>query len=87
MITLNKNTKRAQGFIRDREWAKNNGNYSIHSIYSRPSTIKVVLASEIEQRLTDVVYHNGNSFCFTCSGYDRQGKLTVETKSNTYKIV
>ena len=87
MITLNKNTKKAQGFLHDREYAKNKGNYTIYSVYGKPSTIKLVIAKEIEQRLNNVVYHNGNSFCFTCSGIDRQGNLIVETKSNTYKIV
>lgn len=87
MLTLNKNTKKAKGFLRDREWAKNKGNFSIHSVYAKPSTIKLVIAKEIEQRLNSVVYHNGNSFYFTCSGIDRQGNLIIETKSNTYKIV
>ena len=87
MITLNKNTKKAQGFLHDREYAENKGNYTIYSVYDKPSTIKLVIAKEIEQRLNNVVYHNGNSFCFTCSGIDRQGNLIVETKSNTYKIV
>jgi hypothetical protein len=87
MTTLNKNTKKAQGFLQSREWAKSKGNYSIFSVYDRPSNIKVNIAKEIEQRLTDVVYHNGNSFAFTCSGYDKDNNLIVETKSSTYKIL
>ena len=87
MIKLNKNTKKAQAFLKDREYAKNNGNYSIYSVYARPSNIKINIAQDIEKRLNSVVYHNGNSFCFTCSGIDMDGNLIVETKSSTYKIV
>ena len=87
MTTLNKNTKKAQGFLHAREWAKCNGNYSIYSIYERPSNIKVNLASEIEKRLNSVVYHGGSSFCFTCSGIDKDGNLVILTKSSEYKII
>ena len=87
MITLNKNTKKAQAFLRGRDYAKSNGNYSIYSVYARPSNIKINIASEIEKRLTSVVYHNGNSFCFTCSGIDKDGNLVILTKSSEYKIL
>lgn len=87
MATLNKNTKKAQAFLRDREYGIHNGNYSIYSIYERPSNTKVYLAREIEKRLTSVVYHNGNSFCFTCSGIDKDGNLVILTKSSEYKII
>ena len=87
MKTLNKNTKKAQGFLQAREWAKNRNNFSIFSIYERPSSIKVAVAQEIEHRLSKVVYHSGSSFSFTCSGYDTEGNLIVETKSSTYKII
>lgn len=86
-MTLNKNTKKAQAFLKDRERAKNNGNYSIYSIYERPSSTKINIAREIEKRLTSVVYHNGNSFCFTCSGIDKDGNLVILTKSSEYKIL
>lgn len=87
MTTLNKNTKKAQGFLQAREWAKNRNQFSIYSIYDKPSAIKVAVAQEIEHRLTKVVYHCGSSFAFTCSGYDTEGNLIVETKSSTYKIL
>lgn len=87
MITLNKNTKKAQAFLKGREYGIRNGNYSIYSIYARPSNIKLNIASEIENRLTCVIYHNGNSFCFTCSGYDDDGNLIILTKSSEYKIL
>jgi hypothetical protein len=87
MITLNRNTKKAQAFLTDREWAKNNGNFSIYSIYERPSSTKINIAQDIEKRLTSVVYHNGNSFCFTCSGIDKDGNLVILTKSSEYKIL
>ena len=87
MITLNKNTKKAQGFLQAREWAENNGNYSIYSIYARPSFEKISISKEIERRLNDLIFHNGNSFTFTCSGYDKDNNLIVETRSNTYKII
>lgn len=87
MITLNKNTKKAQAFLKDREWAKSNGNYSIYSVYARPSNIKINIAREIENRLHGVVYHGGGSFAFTCSGYDKDNNLIVETRSSTYKII
>lgn len=87
MITLNKNTKKAQAFLKDREYAKNNGNYSIYSIYDRPSRTKVAISLEIENRLHSVFYHGGSSFSFTCSGYDKDHNLIVETRSNTYKII
>lgn len=87
MITLNKNTKKAQGFLNDRESAKREGNYSIYSIYERPSNIKINISREIENRLNNVVYHNGNSFSFTCSGYDKDNNLIVLTKSSEYKIL
>lgn len=87
MIKLNKNTKKAQAFLKDREWAKNNGNYSIYSIYERPSSTKLNIAREVENRLNNVVYHNGNSFCFTCSGIDKDGNLVILTKSSEYKIL
>lgn len=87
MITLNRNTKKAQAFLRDRDYAKSNGNYSIYSVYARPSNIKINIARDIEKRLTSVIYHNGNSFCFTCSGYDKDGNLVILTKSSEYKIL
>lgn len=87
MMTLNKNTKKAQAFIQSREWAKSRGNYSIYSVYARPSNIKINIAQDIEKRLTSVVYHNGNSFCFTCSGIDTDGNLVILTKSSEYKIL
>lgn len=87
MITLNKNTKKAQGFLNAREWAKNNGNYSIYTIYARPSFEKISISRKIENCLNSVIFHSGNSFCFTCSGIDAEGNLIVLTKSNTYKIL
>lgn len=87
MTTLNKNTKKAQWFLHARESAKNNGNYSIYSIYERPSSTKVNLAREIENKLNNVVYHGGSSFCFTCSGIDKDGNLVILTKSSEYKIL
>lgn len=87
MTTLNRNTKKAQGFLKSREYAKNSGNYSIFSVYDRPSYTKINIAQDIEKRLSSVVYHNGNSFCFTCSGYDKDGNLIILTKSSEYKIL
>ena len=87
MTILNKNTKKAQAFLKSRNFAKINGNYSIYSVYARPSNIKINIAREIEKQLNNVVYHNGNSFCFTCSGIDKDGNLIIETRSNTYKII
>ena len=87
MITLNKNTKKAQGFLNAREWAKNKGNYSIYSLYARPSFEKISISREIESRLSAVLFHCGNRFCFTCSGIDAEGNIIVETQSNTYKII
>lgn len=86
-MTLNKNTKKAQAFLKDRESAKNNGNYSIYSIYERPSSTKLNIAREVENRLHGVVYHGGSSFAFTCSGYDKDGNLVILTKSSEYKIL
>ena len=87
MITLNKNTKKAQGFLQAREWAENNGNYSIYSVYAHPSFAKISISRKIENSLDSVIFHNGNSFCFTCSGIDAEGNLIILTKDNTYKIV
>ena len=87
MTTLNKNTKKAKAFLKAREWAKINGNYSIYSIYARPSNIKIDIARELENRLHSVFYHGGNSFSFTCSGIDKDGNLIIETRNNTYKII
>ena len=87
MITLNKNTKKAQGFLKDREWAMCKYSNSVFSIYDRPSRTKIAVAREIENRLHSVFYHGGNSFSFTCSGYDIEGNLIVETRCNTYKII
>lgn len=87
MITLNKNTKKAQAFLQAREYARNSGNYSIYSVYARPSNIKINIAQDIEKQLNSVVYHNGNSFCFTCSGIDTDGNLVILTKSSEYKIL
>ena len=87
MTTLSKNTKKAEAFLKAREQAKNNGNYSLYSIYAHPSFEKITITREIENRLSDVLYHGGNSFCFTCSGFDAEGNLIIETKSNTYKIL
>ena len=87
MTTLNKNTKKAQGFLKAREWAKNNGNYSIYSIYAHPSFEKISISLEIERRLNDLIFHCGNTFCFTCSGIDAEGNLIVLTKDNKYKIL
>lgn len=87
MITLNKNTKKAQAFLKDREWAICKHNNSIYSIYDHPSSAKEAISREIENRLHSVFYHGGNSFSFTCSGYDIAGNLIVETRNNTYKII
>lgn len=87
MITLNKNTKKAQGFLNDREWAMCKYNNSIYNIYARPSSTKIEISKDIESRLHSVFYHGGNSFSFTCSGYDIEGNLIVETRCNTYKII
>ena len=87
MITLNKNTKKAQRFLKDRKWAECKMNNSIYSIYDRPSCTKVAISREIENRLHSVFYHGGSSFSFTCSGYDKDNNLIVETRSNTYKII
>ena len=87
MITLNKNTKKAQGFLNDREWAMCKYSNSIYSIYDRPSATKVAISREIENRLHSVFYHGGSSFSFTCSGYDTEGNLIIATKRNTYKII
>lgn len=87
MITLNKNTKKAKAFLKAREWAKNNDNYSIYSIYARPSFEKISISRKIESNLDSVIFHGGNSFCFTCSGIDAEGNLIVLTKDNTYKIL
>ena len=86
MTKLNKNTKKAQGFLQGREYGLRNHNFSIYSIYKNPSYTKIKIAEEIEKRLSNVIYHNGNSFNFTCSGFDTEGNLTVETKCNTYLI-
>ena len=87
MITLNKNTKKAQGFLNDREWAMCKYNNSIYNIYARPGSTKIAIAREIENRLHSVFYHGGSSFSFTCSGYDKDNNLIVETRCNTYKII
>lgn len=87
MTTLNKNTKKALRFLEAREWAKNNGNYSIYSIYACPSFEKISISRKIENSLNDLIFHCGNSFCFTCSGIDAEGNLIVLTKDNTYKII
>ena len=87
MKTLNKNTKKAKGFLKDRETAKMKGNYSIFSIYARPSSNKVEIARKIEKCFIDVVYHHGSCQCFICSGYDTKGNLIILTKDNTYKII
>ena len=87
MITLNKNTKKAQGFLRDRERAMCKYSNSIYCIYDRPGSTKIEIAREIENRLHSVYYHGGSSFFFTCSGYDTEGNLIVETRCNTYKII
>ena len=87
MTILNKNTKKAKAFLKARENAKNNGNYSIYSIYARPSFEKISISQEIENRLHSVFYHNGNTFCFTCSGIDAEGNIIVLTKSSEYKIL
>lgn len=84
---INKNTKKAKGFLKAREWAMCKYNNSIYCIYDRPSATKVAISREIENRLHHVLYHGGNSFSFTCSGYDSEGNLIVETKCNTYKII
>lgn len=87
MTTLNKNTKKAEAFLKARENAKNNGNYSIYSIYARPSFEKISISRKIENSLNDLIFHCGNCFCFTCSGIDAEGNLIVLTKDNTYKIL
>ena len=87
MITLNKNTKKAQEFLCARERAQCRGSDSIYSIYDRPGSIKLNIARGIEDRLHSVFYHGGSSFSFTCSGYDKDNNLIVETKCNTYKII
>ena len=87
MTTLNKNTKKAKAFLKAREWAKNNGNYSIYSIYAHPSFEKISISRKIENSLNDLIFHSGNSFCFTCSGTDADGNLIVLTKDNKYKIL
>lgn len=87
MTTLNKNTKKAEAFLQARESAKNNGNYSIYSIYARPSSTKIAISREIESRLSAVLFHCGNSFCFTCSGIDAKGNLIILTKDKAYKIL
>lgn len=90
MTTLNKNTKKARGFINSYRRAREELNTSIYSIYEHPSSIKVNIAREIEQRAgkAQVYYFGGNSFTFTC-GYVEEGtgELFIETKSNIYRIV
>lgn len=87
MTTLNKNTKKAKAFLKAREWAKNKGNYSIYSLYARPSFEKISISRKIENSLNHLIFHGGNTFCFTCSGIDAEGNLIVLTKDNTYKIL
>lgn len=87
MVTISKNVKKARRFLEDREWAMCKLNNSIYTIYDRPSKAKIEIAREIENRLHSVFYHGANSFSFTCSGYDTEGNLIVETRCNTYKII
>ena len=87
MTILNKNTKKAKDFLKARENAKNNSNYSIYSIYARPSSEKISISRKIERSLNSVLFHCSNTFCFTCSGIDAEGNLIVLTKGNTYKIL
>lgn len=87
MITLNKNTKKAQAFLKDRERSMCKYNNSIYSIYDRPSSAKIAISREVENRLHSVFYHGGSSFSFTCSGIDKEGNLIIETRCNTYKII
>lgn len=93
MTTLNKNTKKAQGFINSFIRAKEQGNTNIFSIYARPSIDKMTIADNIEylagKDKATVYYMGGNSFAFTC-GYYREvncrAELIVYTKSNIYQI-
>ena len=87
MTTLNRNTKKAEAFLKARKRAENNGNYSIYSIYARPSFEKISISRKIESSLNALIFHGGNSFAFTCSGIDAEGNLIVLTKDNTYKIL
>ena len=87
MTRLSKKTKKAQGFLNDRERAMCKYANSIWSVYDRPSATKVAISKEIESCLRSVFYHGANSFSFTCSGYDSEGNLIVITRSNVYQIM
>lgn len=93
MIELNKNTKKAQGFINNFIKAREQGNTSIFNIYARPSMDKMTIADKLKHLAgkdnATLYYIGGNSYTFTC-GYSREvdnkTELIIFTKSYTYKI-
>ena len=87
LLRLDRNSEKHQKFLNDREWAMCKYANSIYSVYARPSSTKINIAREIENRLHSVFYHGGSSFSFTCSGYDIEGNLIIMTRCNTYKII
>lgn len=92
MIKLNRNTKKARGFIQSYE---RSCDYSLCECYKNHSYAKAVAEAQCREKMFDMdgfgfKIMSFNSMTFTCGWLyeDKDGVLTlhVETRANTYEM-
>lgn len=89
MITLNKNTQKAENWIKTYFMSHY---FSVNQFYSNPSCNKVRAERDCINRMielegTGYKVLGGNSMFFTCGYMDKsENTLYIETHCNTYKI-
>lgn len=89
MITLNKNTQKAENWIKTYFMSHY---FSVNQFYSNPSYNKVQAERDCINRMVELngtgyKVLGGNSMFFTCGYMDKsENTLYIETHCNTYKI-